>query len=192
VPPIGLCFEGDLRQARGVRTEPGPTAHPSSLLLALTAALSSGSSHLVPGKAPAITEAEPLVDSPATWTRIEEVRDFGASLCALPARQPPLCRWRALPGADVLHRVHPEGTEDYVVFEERPATEEIVYDVDVAHVAGLRLVSDTVEFLDKGGRLAFEWRRRTWSTPTASGHRALLLLRAARSMPVRVRHGVAR
>jgi formylglycine-generating enzyme required for sulfatase activity len=57
----------------------------------------------------------------------------------------------ALAGADVLHRVHVEGTEDYVVFEERPAMEEIAYDVDVSHVAGLRLVSNTLEFLDEGG-----------------------------------------
>lgn len=54
----------------------------------------------------------------------------------------------ALPGADVLHRVHAEGTEDYVVFEQRPAKEELAYDVDVSRVAGLRLVSNTLEFLD--------------------------------------------
>jgi formylglycine-generating enzyme required for sulfatase activity len=57
----------------------------------------------------------------------------------------------ALAGADVLYRVHAEGTEDYVVFEERPAEEEIAYDVDVSRVAGLRLVSNTLEFLDDGG-----------------------------------------
>ena len=57
----------------------------------------------------------------------------------------------ALEGADVLHRVHAEGTEDYVVFQERPPKEEIAYDVDVSRVAGLRLVSNTLEFLDQGG-----------------------------------------
>ncbi|MGO9837377.1 MAG: Kelch repeat-containing protein, partial [Polyangiaceae bacterium] len=57
----------------------------------------------------------------------------------------------ALAGADVLHRVNAEGTEDYVVFEQRPEKEEIAYDVDVSRVAGLRLVSNTVEFLDEGG-----------------------------------------
>jgi hypothetical protein len=57
----------------------------------------------------------------------------------------------ALDGADVLHRVHAEGTEDYVVFEQRPAREEIAYDVDVSHAAGLRLVSNTLEFLDAAG-----------------------------------------
>jgi hypothetical protein len=57
----------------------------------------------------------------------------------------------ALAGADVLHRAHAEGTEDYVVFEERPAKEEIAYDVDVSRVSGLRLMSNTLEFLDAAG-----------------------------------------
>jgi hypothetical protein len=57
----------------------------------------------------------------------------------------------ALDGADVIHRVHAEGTEDFVVFEQRPAREELRYSVDVSRVAGLRLVSNTLEFLDDGG-----------------------------------------
>ena len=57
----------------------------------------------------------------------------------------------AIAGRDVVHRVHAEGPEDFVVFEARPAREELVYDVDVTRVAGLRLVSNTLEFLDEGG-----------------------------------------
>jgi hypothetical protein len=57
----------------------------------------------------------------------------------------------ALAGADVLHRVHAEGTEDFVVFEARPEREELSYSVDVSKVAGLRLVSNTLEFLDPTG-----------------------------------------
>jgi hypothetical protein len=57
----------------------------------------------------------------------------------------------ALAGSDVIHRVHAEGTEDYIVLEQRPAREEIAYDVDVSRVAGLRLVSNTLEFLDETG-----------------------------------------
>ena len=57
----------------------------------------------------------------------------------------------AFAGVDVLHRVHAEGTEDYVVFEQRPAKEEVAYDVDVSRVAGLRLVSNTLELLDAAG-----------------------------------------
>jgi len=54
-------------------------------------------------------------------------------------------------GADVVHRVHAEGTEDYVVFESRPEREELDYEVDVSQVAGLRLVSRVLEFLDSHG-----------------------------------------
>ena len=57
----------------------------------------------------------------------------------------------ALDGADVVHRVHAEGTEDFVVFETRPAREELSYSVDVSRVSGLRLVSNTLEFLDETG-----------------------------------------
>jgi hypothetical protein len=57
----------------------------------------------------------------------------------------------ALNGADVIHRVHVEGTEDFVVFEQPPAREELRYSVDVSRAAGLRLVSNTLEFLDESG-----------------------------------------
>jgi hypothetical protein len=57
----------------------------------------------------------------------------------------------ALDGADVLHRVHAEGTEDFVVFETPPSHEEISYDVDVSRVAGLRLVANRLELLDDAG-----------------------------------------
>jgi hypothetical protein len=57
----------------------------------------------------------------------------------------------AFDDGDVVHRAHAEGTEDYVLFEERPEREELLYDVDVSHVAGLRLVANTLEFLDDGG-----------------------------------------
>jgi MYXO-CTERM domain-containing protein len=57
----------------------------------------------------------------------------------------------ALDGADVVHRVLAEGTEDFVIFESRPAREELRYSVDVSRVPGLRLVSNTLEFLDETG-----------------------------------------
>ncbi len=57
----------------------------------------------------------------------------------------------ALEGADDLHRVHAEGSEDFLVFDAKPEREEIAYRVDVSRVAGLRLVSNLVEFLDEGG-----------------------------------------
>ena len=57
----------------------------------------------------------------------------------------------ALDGADVVHRVFGEGTEDFVAFERRPTHEQLRYAVDVSRVAGLRLVSRTLEFLDDSG-----------------------------------------
>lgn len=57
----------------------------------------------------------------------------------------------AIGGAEVLHRVHAEGTEDFVAFETRPEREELRYTVEVSRVAGLRLVSNTLEFLDEAG-----------------------------------------
>lgn len=57
----------------------------------------------------------------------------------------------ALDGADLVHRAHAEGTEDFIVFERRPAREVLEYEVEVSRVAGLRLVSNTLEFLDAAG-----------------------------------------
>ena len=54
-------------------------------------------------------------------------------------------------GSDIIQRVGAEGTEDFVKFEAPPEREELVYDVDVSEVAGLRLVSNVLEFLDEGG-----------------------------------------
>ncbi|WP_275936144.1 Kelch repeat-containing protein, partial [Sorangium cellulosum] len=53
--------------------------------------------------------------------------------------------------ADVLHRVHPAGTEDFVYFEREPPRRALRYRVDVTMAAGLRLVENTLEFLDAGG-----------------------------------------
>ncbi|MEB2324611.1 MAG: kelch repeat-containing protein, partial [Sorangiineae bacterium] len=54
-------------------------------------------------------------------------------------------------GGQLVHRPHAEGTEDHVVFEARPAREELRYAVDVSRVAGLRLVGNALEFLDNDG-----------------------------------------
>ena len=50
-----------------------------------------------------------------------------------------------------LQRVHVEGVEDYVLFRERPAKDELRYRIDVSRVAGMRLVSHELEFLDQDG-----------------------------------------
>jgi hypothetical protein len=53
---------------------------------------------------------------------------------------------------DVVHRPTAEGTEDFVVFEEAPETPVVRYVSALGEgVAGLRLVSNTLEFLDGHG-----------------------------------------
>ncbi|HMY20828.1 MAG TPA: kelch repeat-containing protein, partial [Polyangium sp.] len=56
-------------------------------------------------------------------------------------------------GAHIMHRTSEQGTEDYVFFpDEVPAAAELRYDIALSDdVAGLRLVSNTLEMLDKGG-----------------------------------------
>ena len=67
----------------------------------------------------------------------------------------------AVDGADLLHRRQPDGVEDFVAFEARPSHEELVYDLDVRKAAGVRLVGNTLELLDKTGspvlRVAPPW-----------------------------------
>jgi hypothetical protein len=50
-----------------------------------------------------------------------------------------------------VQRVHAEGLEDYVLFRKRPERAELRYRIDVSRVAGLRLISHVLEFLDRDG-----------------------------------------
>jgi RHS repeat-associated protein len=62
----------------------------------------------------------------------------------------------ALPDADVIHRPSQYGTEDAIVFEKPPAQASVTYSVALpASVAGLRLFSNVLEFLDKDGTPLF-------------------------------------
>ncbi|MBI4706296.1 MAG: hypothetical protein HY744_34805 [Deltaproteobacteria bacterium] len=55
-------------------------------------------------------------------------------------------------GGHIVHRVHAEGTEDYITFDQPPAQAEVRYTVALSNeVAGLRLVGNVLEFLDDGG-----------------------------------------
>ena len=54
-------------------------------------------------------------------------------------------------GHDVTLLPAAAGIEDTTTFASRPAHEEVTYRVDVSRVAGLRLLHDTLEFLDRGG-----------------------------------------
>ncbi|HSO41089.1 MAG TPA: kelch repeat-containing protein [Labilithrix sp.] len=66
-----------------------------------------------------------------------------------------------LPEADLLYRIDAAGIEDFVVFDKRPAVEELVYDVDVSRVASVRLERNSLAFLDRQGtprlRVASPW-----------------------------------
>jgi len=58
----------------------------------------------------------------------------------------------AYPSADVLHRVSQRGTENFIVFQRAPDEPAVSYRVSLDRsVAGLRLVANTLEFLDNGG-----------------------------------------
>ncbi|WP_394840333.1 hypothetical protein LVJ94_26000 [Pendulispora rubella] len=82
-----------------------------------------------------------------------EVAVSGAKAAAGAVADGVLVYRRALDEAtDLVQRPVEEGTEDYLSFDRRPAREEVRYDVTLGpKVAGLRLVSDTLEFLDAGG-----------------------------------------
>lgn len=62
-----------------------------------------------------------------------------------------LYRAAAPGGADLLHRVSPDGTEDLVVFEDAPRAPTLRYRLDLPAAAGLRLLAGTLEILDAGG-----------------------------------------
>lgn len=92
------------------------------------------------------TEIQDAVSNIGVRFVLEGARDAGVELVDGVALYP-----SALDGADIVHRAHVEGTEDYVAFETRPPREQLRYSVDVTRVAGLRLVHRTLEFLDTSG-----------------------------------------
>jgi Kelch motif protein/galactose oxidase-like protein len=54
-------------------------------------------------------------------------------------------------GGTIIHRLTDAGTEDFVTFDTRPEAGVLGYDVSLSGVAGLRLVSNTLEFVDAAG-----------------------------------------
>ncbi len=55
-------------------------------------------------------------------------------------------------GADLVHRVTAEGTEDFMLFEDAPAETAVAYRIALGDdVAGLRLIENTLELLDADG-----------------------------------------
>lgn len=111
---------------------------------------------LVPIRADGATSLEDDTSHVATTFRV-----LGARPVAAIFRGHEVVYDDALYGASLQQRVSLEGTEDFVRFESRPDREEIVYDVDVSRVPGLRLVENTLELLDRDGvprlRVAPPW-----------------------------------
>ena len=79
------------------------------------------------------------------------------------------------PGGHLVHRVHQQGTEDYLRFEEEPAERRVSYQLALGHsVAALRLVANVLELLDADGiprlRMAppfvLDASQRRWSATT--------------------------
>jgi alpha-tubulin suppressor-like RCC1 family protein len=57
-----------------------------------------------------------------------------------------------LTGATVLHRPLPDGLEDFLSFDSKPARSSVSYELTLEQgLAGLRLVAGALEMLDKGG-----------------------------------------
>lgn len=61
-------------------------------------------------------------------------------------------------GADLVHRVDADGTEDHLVFAEAPARPEVRYRVELGTLAGLRLIDGVLELLDRDGAPRFRMR----------------------------------
>src|SRR6185312_13666350 len=77
-----------------------------------------------------------------------DVRDVGAQMVDGYAVYP---RAHAS-GATVVERELPEGAEDYLSFETRPAVPEVGYQIALGdEVSGLRLVGNTLEMVDENG-----------------------------------------
>lgn len=54
-------------------------------------------------------------------------------------------------GASMMQMVQSDRLEDFVLFDKKPENETLVYQIQMNGVAGLRLVSNTLEFLDSSG-----------------------------------------
>jgi hypothetical protein len=127
-------FAGFLKDAHALRPEYSPSqVEPAGVRLPLAA---SGQIQLV-DTASGMAILVRLVDANAAQAQI--ARNY-------------LVYEGAVAGSDVLVRVTPEGVEDSLVFEAKPFEELVRYEVELeSGVAGLRHVSNTVEFLDESG-----------------------------------------
>jgi MYXO-CTERM domain-containing protein len=99
--------------------------------------------------------------SPFVVTSLHDlVGAFNVSVSAVGASSQPATVERGLvhyrdafgPGTDVMHKVTPQGTEDYVRFNEAPQRSELRYRMVLSdRVAGLRLINNSLELLEESG-----------------------------------------
>jgi len=102
---------------------------------------------LLPERSPAPLHIEHATSDTSIDVRLRDVRDVPAEVA-----DGYVVYRNALRGATLLHRPSPDGVEDFVSFETRPATPEIAYDVGMGLGAqGFRLTNDTLEVLDAKG-----------------------------------------
>jgi hypothetical protein len=124
----------------------GRRAHPGRLAVAARGTM-AGSNYWLPSRASDPVSLEDPRSGVAVVFSLRGASDAPAEVSSAETVLYP----GALAGSDVRLRARPDGTEDEVAFAARPAREEVDYDVDVSRVPGLRLVSNTLEFLDEAG-----------------------------------------
>lgn len=101
-----------------------------------------------------------LPETAGDWARVDDIRSDLWVRCRALDEEPVPVELRdgafvypgAAPGGgDVLQVTGRGGVEDFAFFERRPVRQRLRYEVDVRHVAGLRWVGGSVEFLDQSG-----------------------------------------
>ena len=101
---------------------------------------------------PARSDGAVRLEDVATGAAVAVTLEGGRDVAPLMASGYLVYRRGHASGATVLHRASPAGVEDWLSFDERPATPEVTYRLALgAGVAGLRLVENTLELLDVRG-----------------------------------------
>jgi len=102
---------------------------------------------LLPERSTTAMHIEDAKSDTSVEVRLKDVRDVGAE-----AADGYVVYRNARAGATLLHRPSPDGVEDFVSFETRPASPQVAYDVAMGlGAAALRLIDGTLEVLDAKG-----------------------------------------
>jgi hypothetical protein len=111
------------------------------------ASLGQADAHVViPARANALFELADIGTGAKIEAKLDDVRETAAQVADGYAVYPQA----HASGATLLRRAMPNGSEDFLSFDEAPTDPRISYSVNLDQgVAGLRLVSNTLEFLDK-------------------------------------------